>query len=221
MMTGQHKDYPMTEKRYFFSDALEAESSVTGCTPQEDGRYRVTLSATLFHPQGGGQPSDKGTIGQANMLQAVQEAGEIIHITDAPLDIGPVTLKVDGNLRQLHTRYHSAGHLIAVAGEKYGWQGIKGDHRPGEGRIVFEPGQQTIAVTAEDFARQVADLVSQALPRHQREEQSRRMITWGDLPAYACGGTHVSQTSEVGEVLITRVREKKGQLSVQYEVSKP
>lgn len=45
------------------------------------------------------------------------------------------------------------------------------------------------------------------------------MITWGDLPAYACGGTHVPLTSDVGEVQITRVKEKKGQLSVQYELT--
>lgn len=209
----------MTERIYFNSDALEMTSSVISCAPQDDGRYRVILSATIFHPQGGGQPSDRGTIGHASMLHAVQENGEIVHFTDAPVDTGTVQLTVDAELRQLHTRYHSAGHLIAVAGEKYGWYGNKGNHRPGEGRVVFEPLRLTTPVTAEDFARGVSELVNQALPRHQQEEEGRRMITWGDLPAYACGGTHVPLTSDVGEVQITRVKEKKGQLSVQYELT--
>lgn len=209
----------MTEKIYFSSDALEAESSVIECLAQEDGRYRLQLSATLFHPKGGGQPSDRGTIGHANLLYAVQEGDDIVHYTDAPVNIGPVLLRVDAELRRLHTRYHSAGHLIAFAGEKYGWSGIKGDHRPGEGRIVFTPGATTVAVTADDVTRQVADLVSQALLRHQREEAGRRMVTWGELPAYACGGTHVLSTSDIGDVIITRVKEKKGQLTVSYELN--
>ena len=44
------------------------------------------------------------------------------------------------------------------------------------------------------------------------------MVTWGDLPVYACGGTHVRSTGEVGQIVITRVKEKKGELSVQYEL---
>lgn len=44
------------------------------------------------------------------------------------------------------------------------------------------------------------------------------MVTWGSLPVYACGGTHVRSTGEVGHVVITRVKEKKGELSVQYEL---
>lgn len=209
----------MTERTYFSSDALEMTSSVISCDPQDDGRYRVILSATIFHPQGGGQPSDRGTIGHASMLHAVQEDAEVVHFTDAPLDTGPVQLTVDAALRQLHTRYHSAGHLIAVAGEKYGWYGSKGNHRPGEGRVVFEPLRLTTPVTAAEFAQGVSELVNQALPRRQEEEEGRRMITWGGLPAYACGGTHVLLTSDVGEVQITRVKEKKGQLSVQYELA--
>lgn len=44
------------------------------------------------------------------------------------------------------------------------------------------------------------------------------MVSWGDLTPYACGGTHVQRTSDVGDIVITRVKEKKGELSVQYEV---
>ena len=208
----------MTEKLYYTSDDLELDTGVLSCTPQADGRFRVVLASTLFHPQGGGQPSDRGMIGGVNMLQSVHDGAEIIHYTDAAVEPGPVHIQVDAALRRQHTRYHSAGHLIACAGEKYGWHGYKGNHRPGEGRIVFQPVSLTSPVTAEDFAAEVAELVAQDLLLATSDADGKRMVTWGYLPAYACGGTHVASTGQVGEIVITRVKEKKGELSVQYEL---
>ncbi|OCX17430.1 hypothetical protein [Pseudomonas graminis] len=208
----------MNERIYFDSDALELTTSVLSCSAREDGRYQVVLAATLFHPQGGGQPSDSGTIDSVNMLQALQSDDGIIHITSGPLDLGTVTLKVDGAARELHARYHSAGHLIACAGEKYGWLGLKGNHRPGESRVVFDPTDHARPVTEEMLQADVAALVAQNLPRNVDVSQGRRVVTWGQLPPTACGGTHVRSTGEVGEIHIVRVKQKKGQLSVQYEL---
>lgn len=208
----------MTEKLYYTSADLQLDTEVLSCTPETDGRFRVELSSTLFHPQGGGQPSDRGSIGGANMLQAIHDGTEVIHFTDTAVEVGPVHIQINGALRRHHTRYHSAGHLIAYAGEKYGWYGYKGNHRPGEGRIVFRPSGLTSAVTSEDFAAGVAVLVAQNLVLRNSVKDGKRMVTWGDLPVYACGGTHVLSTGEVGQIVITRVKEKKGELSVQYEL---
>lgn len=43
------------------------------CAPAEAGAYAVELDATLFHPQGGGQPSDVGTLGGVAVLQVQQQ----------------------------------------------------------------------------------------------------------------------------------------------------
>lgn len=208
----------MTDKLYFTSDALHADTEVLSCTAEEDGRFRVILAATLFHPQGGGQPSDQGTIETVKMLQAIQDGTTVTHFTDAPLDIGPVKIQVDAQLRQQYTRYHSAAHLIANAGEKYGWYGYKGNHRPGEGRVVFRAPGETLAITAELLSADVSELIAQSLPLRTYDEQGKRMVTWGYLPAYACGGTHVKHTADIGQTHISSVKIKKGELSVQYTV---
>lgn len=207
----------MTERTYFDSDVLETTSEVVSCTPQEGGGYRVVLSRTLFHPQGGGQPSDVGKIGDANMLKAVAEEGIVVHLTDASVE-GVVDLSVDADARQANKRYHSAGHLISVAVERLGWRAVKGDHRPGEARVVFESNQEIPVPVADELESAVAEYVAAALPRIQTSEDGKRIITWGDLPAYACGGTHVASTVEVGKVRIVRVKEKKNQLTVQYNI---
>lgn len=206
------------ERTYYFSDLLEMDTEVLRCEVQEDGLFRVQLAATLFHPQGGGQPADKGRIGDANVLQLIQQEGELIHITDREVALGRVHIQIDAALRKLHTRYHSAGHLIAYAGEKFGWFGYKGDHRPGNGRIVFKPQGEPQAVDEAIIAEGVDALVAQDLARVLRDDAGRRMVSWGDLTPYACGGTHVQRTGDVGDIVITRVKEKKGELSVQYEV---
>ncbi len=67
------KELHVTERIYYTRDALNMETDVLSCTRQEDERFHVVLCATLFHPQGGWQPSDKRTINGVNMLQAIQE----------------------------------------------------------------------------------------------------------------------------------------------------
>ena len=209
----------MTLKRYFTSDQLTLTTRVLRCEPQDDGRFRLILSETLFHPQGGGQPSDRGTLAGAAMLQALQEGDDVAHYTDRPVEPGEAELVVDGELRALHSRYHSAGHLIAYAGESLGWRGYKANHRPGEGRIVFTALDQTQPVTAEVLMQRAAALVAGNYPRVLGEEEGKRMVSWGELTPYACGGTHVLSTGEIGEIVIGKVKEKKGELTVQYSLS--
>lgn len=55
----------MTERLYYTSDATQGQANIMSCLAEPDGRYAITLDRTLFHPQGGGQPSDAGWIGDA------------------------------------------------------------------------------------------------------------------------------------------------------------
>lgn len=209
----------MTDRAYYHNDNLEMTSEVISCDPDDNGQYRVILSSTLFHPQGGGQPSDQGTLGGVEVVKVSQEEGQLIHLLAASVPPGPVTIKVDGQVRAHHTRMHSAGHLIGVVGEQFGWYATKGDHRPGAGRIVFVPGEQsTKAVDVAELERLTQALVAADLPRVLSEQEGMRKVTWGTLPAYACGGTHVLSTAQVGLVRITSAKEKKGQISVQYQL---
>ncbi|MEZ3498599.1 alanyl-tRNA editing protein [Pantoea sp. KPR_PJ] len=208
----------MTERVYYTSDALEMETDVVSCTRQEDGRFHVVLSATLFHPQGGGQPSDRGTINGVPLLQAIQDGHTLVHIMEGPVQPGKAHLLVDAEVRNLHTRYHSAGHIIGLAGEKFGWLGVKGNHKPGDGRIVFDALATPEPMTIEALATEIGALVQRSESRIITEAEGKRLVTWGTLKPYACGGTHVLNTAEIGDIRLIKMKEKKGQLSVQYEL---
>lgn len=208
----------MTERLFFTHDHLTAELEVLSCTPHED-QFAVILQSTIFHPQGGGQPFDTGWLGESTVLRVTQEADRVVHYVDRPLEPGPITARVDEQRRALHTRLHSAGHLIGNVGETLGWMPIKAHHWPGEGKITFIRGETAQAMEAETIQQQVNQWIAADYPRHMNLEDGTRQVGFGELPAYACGGTHVQKLGELGQVTILALSEKKGALSVRYEIT--
>ncbi|MEX5550552.1 alanyl-tRNA editing protein [Pseudomonas pergaminensis] len=208
----------MTERLFFTHDHLTAELEVLSCTPHED-QFAVILQSTIFHPQGGGQPFDTGWLGESSVLRVIQEGDRVVHYVDRPLAPGPITARVDEQRRALHTRLHSAGHLIGNVGETLGWMPIKAHHWPGEGKITFIRGETAQAMEAETIQQQVNRWIAADYPRHMNLKDGTREVGFGELPAYACGGTHVQTLGELGQVTILALSEKKGALSVRYSLN--
>lgn len=207
----------MTERLFFTHDHLSAELEVLSCTPCED-RFAVILQSTIFHPQGGGQPFDTGWLGDAQVLRVTQEADRVVHYVNQPVAVGPITARVDAARRTLHTRLHSAGHLIGNAGETLGWMPIKAHHWPGEGKITFIRGESAQAIDAQTLQQQINQWIAADYPRQMALDDGTREVGFGELPTYACGGTHVQTLGELGEVTILALSEKKGALSVRYSL---
>ncbi|QHF44166.1 hypothetical protein PspS35_10355 [Pseudomonas sp. S35] len=207
----------MTERLFFTHDHLSAELEVLSCAPCED-QFAVVLQSTIFHPQGGGQPFDTGWLGDARVLRVTQEADRVVHYVNQPVAPGPIIARVDEPRRALHTRLHSAGHLIGNAGETLGWMPIKAHHWPGEGKITFIRGETAQALDAERLQQQINQWIAADYPRHMALDDGTREVGFGELPAYACGGTHVQTLGELGAVTILALSEKKGTLSVRYSL---
>ena len=97
----------------------EAPGRVLALTP-EGG---VVLDASLFYPQGGGQPGDCGRLdwagGTMEVANAVKgEAGAVV-LVPAEGQVPPapgteVTQQIDWDRRYLHMRTHTALHLLSV-----------------------------------------------------------------------------------------------------------
>lgn len=208
----------MTERLYYTCDDTEGLATVRNCTALPEGGYAVVLDGTLFHPQGGGQPADAGWINEIPVETVSARNDDVLHIVATPIAPGIVNLRVDAARRQLHARLHSAGHLIGLAGSEYGWQPVKAHHWPDEGRITFSAkGNSTLPDGASLLAK-VSAWQKEALPRRVTYDGGMRQVGFGELPAYPCGGTHVARLSDIGQVKITQVKMKKGQMIVNYTI---
>lgn len=108
-------------KPLFRDDAYlrEAPAYVTAHTP-EGG---VVLDASVFYPQGGGQPGDSGSLrwegGTLEIATTVKgEGDDIVLVPAEPSALPPVGVKVtqvlDFARRYAHMRVHTALHLLSV-----------------------------------------------------------------------------------------------------------
>jgi len=106
----------MTKRLYDLdSHQTQAESTVLSCTPAGDA-FDVVLDQTVFFPEGGGQPSDTGTLGEAIVLHVREEGGEIYHRVDRALTVGSSVLgKIDWVRRFDLMQQHTGEHLLSFS----------------------------------------------------------------------------------------------------------
>ncbi len=236
----------MTELRYMHDmQLLELDARVTRITPVGD-RRSVSLDQTIFYPQGGGQPFDQGSITGPEGKMDVQEVrwGELgpehIGAVTGTLEAGQqVRLMVDRDRRELHTRIHSAGHLVDMAVDRLGlgWVPGKGYHFP-EGPYVEYRGsletpkeelierlETTIAsLLEENFSTELRFVPSDQLGQYCRvvpegipTDEPVRIVLYGRF-GVACGGTHVEQLGDIGRVVIRKIKAKGDAVRVSYAV---
>ncbi|KAK2039232.1 ThrRS/AlaRS common domain-containing protein [Colletotrichum somersetense] len=95
----------------------------------DDDDHVVVTDATVFHPQGGGQPSDRGAMENGSgdkfhvqtVRMAATEPRQVLHCgrfakPSAVFQPGQkVTQTIDAEHRLLCSRYHTAGHVLGAA----------------------------------------------------------------------------------------------------------
>ena len=82
-----------TMQELFYRDpyAREFSATVTSCREGKKG-FEVVLDDTVFYPEGGGQPSDEGTLGEAKVIFVKRVGPEIVHYIDKPLEVGSTVI---------------------------------------------------------------------------------------------------------------------------------
>jgi len=106
----------MTKRLFDLDSHLRQHAAVvTACTPAEGG-FDVVLDQTVLFPEGGGQPSDAGTIGEATVLHVREEDGEIYHRVDRALPVcDEVAVSLDWARRFDFMQQHTGEHLLSFS----------------------------------------------------------------------------------------------------------
>ena len=74
----------MTEtRRLYYEDVYKKEftATVLECRERKNG-FAVILDESAFYPEGGGQPSDVGTLGDVKVTEVHEKDGELLHYTE-------------------------------------------------------------------------------------------------------------------------------------------
>ncbi len=110
----------MKTVKLYDEDSFIKEFYATVISCEEFGEnYAVLLDKTAFFPEGGGQASDLGTLGNANVLDVQIKGDEIYHITDDSLAVGDIVCGViDWKRRFDFMQQHSGEHIISGVANK-------------------------------------------------------------------------------------------------------
>lgn len=215
----------MNELFYRDEYAREFDAEVISCQKGKKG-YEVALSDTAFYPEGGGQPADRGTLGQVNVLDVKRRNGEILHITDAPLEPGMTVHGVlDWERRFDHMQQHSGEHILSgVVHAQFGYDNV-GFHMNDEvvtvdfnGPITWEEAMELedkvnayIWTDAESRELYPSGEELKAMDYRSKIELKGkvRLVEYPGADLCACCGTHVAHTGEIGLMKILSVSRHK------------
>lgn len=248
----------METKLLYLEDfsALSCDARVVTVT-RENEKDIVILNTTVFYPQGGGQPYDTGAIQSPAIRFRVEEVrwqdGIVRHIGQFEQGIfsegESVSCAVDAERRAVHSRIHSAGHLVdfAVAHLGLPWTPGKGYHFP-QGPYVEYGGMLGDADKEKlkaDIERIAADAILvgkevsvRFMPKEEMASVCRfvpdnippgkpgRVVVFGNPSTSSgqafgvpCGGTHVKNLSEIHGLSIRKIKQEGTNIRVGYDVT--
>ena len=117
----------MNTVKLYEADAYLGEftATVKKCI-SEAGIYKVELDQTAFYPEGGGQPADQGTLGDARVLDVQEVDGTIWHTVTQLLEPGTeVVGKLDFERRFSNMQNHSGEHIVSgIIAREYGYHNV-------------------------------------------------------------------------------------------------
>ncbi len=211
----------------------------------------VIISETIFYPEGGGQPSDTGTLdspkGTATVTHVIKQGNRILHFLEGPMPaVGDeVFLRLDWDRRYAYMRMHTAQHILSrIVFDQFGAQTAGNQIREKYSHIDFAPAtfkssdlprieeavnaiiQKNLPVVIEIISREeLADRMGpdrSDLTKLPISIKHVRLVCVEGYDAYPCAGTHVKLTGELGNLKITKRKSKgKRTIRVTYELSPP
>lgn len=204
-------------RKHFWTDPY-ARTLDTRIATVNPSRTAVTLDATIFYAESGGQESDAGTIGGRAVLRAEKRERDIVYTLEdaAGLHAGdPVAIAIDWERRYKLMRLHLAAELVL----ELVYRALPGVEKTGahigadKARIDFA-WPESIAPLLPALHRDAQAMIDADHPiisAYSDEVAERRYWEIEGFARVPCGGTHLRRTGEIGVLALKRDNRGKGQ----------
>lgn len=213
-------------------DLFECEVRVLRCEPHPEGSL-LFLDQTPFYPEGGGQPSDTGTLGSAAVMQVmIRDDQEVAHLVDQPLAPGQYLATVNVARRLDHAQQHAAQHLLSACLLDLYEAATIGFHMSDLytsidlDKKLDQEALNKAVLMANEAVRQAMPIQVlfpseeglKALPLRKLPKvvDNIRIIQIGDLDFSPCGGTHPDHTGRIGAIMLTRFENYKAGTRLEF-----
>ncbi len=220
-----------TEAFYKNPYLREQDSGVQSCEPCKNG-YKAVLSDTIFYPEGGGQPSDRGYLvtgdGTRIPVKDVKRNGEdMVEIyIESPVSSGDTVHQViDWDFRFSLMQNHSGEHIVSgLINREYGFENV-GFHMSDV--ITIDISGELDREQIINIERKANQAIWKDIPvniifpetgeledldyRSKKELSGKvRLVNIEDTDSCACCGLHVKRTGEIGLIKILSFIRYKG-----------
>jgi len=231
----------MATRRLYYDDAFQREftaevlscepagaaASATPVGPPAGALWRVKLDRTAFYPTSGGQPHDTGRLGDARVVDVLDEEEEVIHVVDKPIATGSVQGTIDWTRRFDHMQQHTGQHVLsAVFHSRFSLPTVS-FHLGSDVCTIDVRGQEptheildSAAAAANDVVYgdravnvkygSAEELATAGVRKTVERSGTLRAIEIESLELQPCGGTHVQRTGQIGMILlrgVSRIRQ--------------
>lgn len=229
----------MAKDRLYYYDPklLEFDADVISCEgpcacANSAESWQVQLSPNAFYPESGGQPSDRGKVAGADVIDVTEDSeGRVIVLTSGPVS-GRVRCSIDGHRRFDLMQQHTGQHILSAAFERlFGFETV-GFHL-GEEYCTVDLDTDKLEEWQADKAEDVSnDIVTKDVPvvaefvdadrlkamnlrKAPKVVSDIRIVSVQGFDNCPCGGTHVAHTGEIGLIKITRIDRAKGKVRLE------
>ena len=217
------------EKLYYEDVCLRQFTALVERCEARGDLWEIELNRSAFYPEGGGQPGDTGTLGEAKVLDTRETPeGRIVHCCDRPLGVGStVEGEVDWERRLDFMVQHSGEHIVSgLAHRLFGCDNV-GFHMGASvtaidfNRVLTDAELWEIESRANDIVRQDFPIeitfpspeeLAKLSYRSKKEIQGQvRIVTIPEADVCACCALHVRRTGEIGLIkLLSRQKLRQG-----------
>ena len=223
----------MLYKYYDEPNTKNFETKVISKELYKENIYKIELEDSCFYPGGGGQPMDKGTISNFDIIKSEKVDSHIYYYINGNPQSASVECNLDWKYRYHFMIQHSGQHLISAV--------LKNEFNIDTLSVHLGENETTIEIdsteinnsTIMDLELKCLEIITSGINYIQHETDDEglkkfnirreskfkgyiRIITIDGYDSVPCGGVHINKSNEIGIIKLNSYEKIRGNIRLSF-----